>query len=534
MTNPLLYDVKRVLTSKSVIVLMALIIVLSLALLSAFSVSTNQEQTFVNTQVLSWYDSGGSYHFLALAWNANGQPVSGVSFQVNLTQSEATGSTINCPSATSYSATGATNANGVANFSLSAPISPNYSACVVFTQANGLSMPLGPFPSPYVSGQIGVSSSLVPPGQIVSLGYGGPVQIVNTGSFSQGFIAAWAGSYGAAPTNYTVYYQFINNTQTLCTGQSCTETINFTANGSQSSMQYLATMTGYIQNLPLPPIPANINASTSSIAIGMFYPNGTAVATIASYLTQQFYAQSGLVSVSTADAIVLGFFQGIFGLFIPLIAILGSYNSYGKDRVSGVLESVLAQPVSRRGLSLSRFVSSFVAMAIAISIAMGVVDAIFYYYTHTFFDANLLLISAGAFFVELAAFIALMMFFSRILKSSGALVGLGIGLFLLFALFWSLIVDILAFVVFPQAGFGTQAYNQIIVAGEFLNPAEFVSLVDAYVLHSLSAGGLVGGGFGSQISPADYGITIFSLVAAALLWIGVPLAAFLYLAIKRD
>ena len=47
---------------------------------------------------------------------------------------------------------------------------------------------------------------------------------------------------------------------------------------------------------------------------------------------------------------------------------------YGKDSVSGVLESVLAQPITSKGLSLSRYFSSFAGMSIAFLVSVAVVD----------------------------------------------------------------------------------------------------------------------------------------------------------------
>ncbi len=498
---------------------MALMIILSFFLLTAFSVTTVSQGP--STQVFSWYDSNNSYHFLAFAWNGYGQPLDGVTFDINLTVFQT--NVVSCPSTTSYYATATTGDSGVANLSISAPVNPAYSVCIM-ASAEGTSFSQ-PMYLPYVNSnsveQNSTSPAPIPPGQIVAQD-DDPVQTVSaSGSSGNAVLLNWAGAYGAPPTNYSIYYDFYNASQ---------PGLNFNPNWSESNMTYLGNMTGYLEMLKLPPIPSNIDSNSSFIALGVFSPNGTAVGYIQSLYTQSYYAPpASQVSVSQGNTIVLGFFQGIFGLFIPLLAILGSYNSYGKDRASGVLESVLAQPISRRGLSISRFVSSFSAMAIATAVAMGVVDGIFHYYTGQFFNATLLLISAGAFFVELASFIALMMLFSRILKSSGLLVGVGIFLFLLFSLFWSILLDLVEVAINPRS---VGSFQNLVIA-EYLNPAQFIALVDTYVSHNLSSGG-IGGVGGLLITPSAYGITIYSLVATAVLWIGLPLAGFLYLAIKKD
>jgi ABC-2 type transport system permease protein len=247
-------------------------------------------------------------------------------------------------------------------------------------------------------------------------------------------------------------------------------------------------------------------------------------------LIPSFILGSDSTSQFQGNSLVVQFFGGVLGLFIPLIAILGSYNSYGKDRVSGVLESVLAQPVSRRGLALSRYLSSFLAMAIATSISLGVVDVIARYYTGSFVDTTIMLSSAGAFLVELAAFIGIMMLFAHLTRSSGALIGIGIGLFMIMDFFWGLIVDLLA----SNAGGSFSAgFIRVMIIGQFVNPAQFVSVVDTYLTQQVSSVGMVGN-FGPPFAPSQYGVTVPSIVVAGIIWVALPLAAFMHRATKKD
>jgi ABC-2 type transport system permease protein len=247
---------------------------------------------------------------------------------------------------------------------------------------------------------------------------------------------------------------------------------------------------------------------------------------------QQVYPQLQLQQISPAqgNSLVISFFGSLFGIFIPLMAIVGSYNSYGKDRVSGVLESVLSQPVSRRGLSISRFVSSFSAMAIAVAVAVGVVDGIAWYYTKSFVSSSVIISSTLAFFVELAAFIGIMMLLSHIVKSSGALIGIGVGLFIVIDFFWGILLSLT--ISLTNTGFNSASYFRDIIIAEFVNPAQFVGLVDTYITHQASFVGI--SPFSFPLTPSQYGVTIPTIVATGLLWIALPLAAFLYVAVKKD
>ncbi|MCL5067742.1 MAG: hypothetical protein M1368_05240, partial [Thaumarchaeota archaeon] len=85
MAHPLLYDIRKVFFSKTVLISMILLIGVSFFLVSSFSVSSTGTSQFPNVQVMSWYDNSGTYHFLVFETNQFGQPVSGPTLQANLT-----------------------------------------------------------------------------------------------------------------------------------------------------------------------------------------------------------------------------------------------------------------------------------------------------------------------------------------------------------------------------------------------------------------------------------------------------------------
>jgi ABC-2 type transport system permease protein len=298
-------------------------------------------------------------------------------------------------------------------------------------------------------------------------------------------------------------------------------------------------MKSYIQIFHAPS-QSDFNASDASntiVAIGLTYPNGTSVAGSAgeaySIPVAQLYPTVGAaLTGEQINQIVVSFFEDVFGLFIPLLAIIATYNIYGKDRVSGILESVLAQPVTRRGLSLSRYVSSFLGMSIAILVSVSVLDLIAEHLSHSFVNSDLLIFSAGALVVELAAFIGIMMFISHLVKSSGALIGIGVALFLVIDFFQGLIVTFVTSALGIKGG--SVNFYRIALALGFANPAQFITLVDTYLTNSYQTSfiGIATGSF--PITPSLFGITIPAIIVTAVLWIFVPLALFLYLAIKRD
>jgi ABC-2 type transport system permease protein len=529
MTNPLLYDVKRTLTSKSVIILMLILILLSFTLVSSFNVSTTVSSNSAITQVYAYYDSSG-YHFLAFAWNQFGQGISGVTFQVNVTTSPTYGSQIvNQGQAT-------TNSSGQTQFTILGPVDSNNSLSVSAHQANGFSGFVSVEPFVTYNATTGKEEA-VPAGYLVQLEGSSIYSVTDpTNSSRDDLLVNWVGLHGAPPTNYSVYYLFENESSSSsgCTSSGGVETCTTTVQSNpvilnESSMHFLAELNSYTQILS-PPNLGNVS-SNSTLLINLFYPNGTATDASISFPVFELYpTPPAPISIAQSNSFVIGFFEGIFGIFIPLMAILGSYNSYGKDRISGVLESVLVQPVSRRGLSLSRFFSCFVAMSIAIFIAMGVVDGIVWHFTGSFVSSEIILSSAGAFLVELAAFTGIMMLLSRVVKSSGVLIGIGIGLFIVIDFFWGILLAIVSSLI--GVGSSTVAYTKLLIIAEFVNPAQFVGVVDTYLTQQANFVGL--GSFGFPITPSQYGITIPSIVLTGVLWAVLPLACFLYLAVKKD
>jgi ABC-2 type transport system permease protein len=554
MVHPLLYDIRKTFMSKSVLISMALLIAISLFLINSFAVTTTPQNTFANSQVLTWYDSSGTYHFLAFETNQFGQPLSGISLQGNLTISFQAFKGPPPSNLNSYPVYQGpiviTNSTGMAEFTIQVPtnqmknVNANYTAAIRINQPNGFPNTFGYGSTPYsqfVSLSNGTGTSVpIPAGQVEGLGFN-PINTVTDSKNSQisDIQVIWAGPFGSVPKGYSVYYQFYNETcttfaqpggsSTQCTGSGPA----FPANLTESNMKFLGNLTTYDQIFKPPPLEANVSQN-ANIALSLFYPNGTSVTQgIQTFSTSNFYPQAQTYTQGSINQIILGFFLAIFGTFIPLIAIVVSYNTYCKDRVSGVLESVLAQPVSRRGLSISRFIASFVAMAIAVSIAMGVVDAITSYFTKSFVNSTIMLSSAGAFFAELAAFTGIMMLLSRVIKSSGILIGIGIGLFIVIDFFWGVILSLIASA--NGTFINSLGYYSLAIGSEFFNPAQFVGLVDTYLTHQVNMAGIGAGfGFGFEITPSQYGITIPSLIATGILWGIIPLAGFLYLAIKRD
>ena len=76
------------------------------------------------------------------------------------------------------------------------------------------------------------------------------------------------------------------------------------------------------------------------------------------------------------------------------------------------------------------------------------------------------------------------MLLSHLVRSSGVLIGLGVGLFVVIGFFQGLFITLLASMLGMSDG--SVGYYQVSVALQFINPAQFVSLVDTYLTGTYS------------------------------------------------
>jgi ABC-2 type transport system permease protein len=227
--------------------------------------------------------------------------------------------------------------------------------------------------------------------------------------------------------------------------------------------------------------------------------------------------------VPLATDVASSFFAGILSFFVPLVAVIGSYSSYGKDRITGVLESVLARPVTRRGVAISRFLSTILAISIATIASVGIVDLILNSVIGSSLSASYMLSIVAGLLVEISAFTGLVFLFSHLFKSTGALLGLSIGLFIFLDFFWGLIIFLLTIAL--GGTIGSAVFLQATIISYYANPAQFVALVNIFVLQTTS---------GIAIQASNYGLTLPALVLVGIFWSVAPFIIFLYLAVKRD
>jgi len=334
----------------------------------------------------------------------------------------------------------------------------------------------------------------------------------------------YSGSDGARPSSDSVYYGVfpLNVTRSWDLGPYGTNPVL-----NQSQLTFLGSLNDYHQlyhlNLPSSQVcTQGTNPCDDQIYLGLYSSNSTLLYSMLMPEADVYPPPAPLVP---SNDLAAEFFTNSLGIFVPLLAILGSFTSYGKDRVSGILESVLSRPVTRRGLVSSRLLSIFMALGIAVVVSVGAMDIIIDLFNKSFVSSTLLVGASATLLVELAVFIELMLLVSHLVRSNSQLIGAGLALFLGLGFLASLVVAPIAGLL--GAAPGSVGYIQATIISDFLNPAQLISLVIVYLTHQVP-------GYGIPVQPAAYGVTILTITVAMTLWIMAPLAVLLLVVRKRD
>ena len=499
--RPFLYDFRKTITSKTVIILVAIVLLVSLAIIPLTSIGSTGGTNLPSAPIL-YYQDGASpiigYHYLTYFTNQYGDGISGVTVTVTFT------------GPTNHTSSVITNSSGLAFVKVSAP---NASYSVTFKeQLSGGS---------FTTSLSDPASIHSPSGVIrrVGGGFGGggsgdaSIQAVvdKHNSSKRNIQVFYAASFGAAPSTYTLYYKIVPSFN----GYFCKGTGGCPYN--YTDMTSLGNLNGYLEIFD-PAIPTGLN-ETAQVWFELFAQNKIEVSSTSFSAFELRQTRQPIMSTGIASF----FFSGVLGFFIPLMTIIGSYSSYGKDRLTGVLESILARPVTKRGLAMSRYLSTVLSFTLASAAAVGVVDLLLNSFGGSFLDQSYVLAIIAGLTVEVAAFTGLIFLLSHLLKSTGALLGISIVLFLVLDFFWSLVIFLLTLALGGTSG--SAVALEATFASYYANPAQFLSLINVYVLQSSS---------GVLLQPSSYGVTLAAVVLDGILWAVVPFLAFLYLAVKRD
>ncbi len=201
--------------------------------------------------------------------------------------------------------------------------------------------------------------------------------------------------------------------------------------------------------------------------------------------------------------------------FIPLIALLLSYDTIVGEEERGTLTLLLVYPVSRTAITLGKFCGQFLLLTFVIAVGFGaavlalVIQSdipVYEQQWHIFLKLLLSSVLLGA------NFLAVGIFLSSSVKERGIAAAGAIGIWLLFVVLFDMaLMGVLA--SSSGSGFNDVAIKWFMVA----NPA------DAYRMYNLTSSAdtaLLSGMAGLR---GDQGITASALIGLLVLWVILPL-----------
>lgn len=474
-------------TSKFVILLMVAIIGFSSLL--AYETSVNYNSSPITSRAPSvsygYYLAGGNATIVTYAYDPNGQPYG----DLNLNYLD---------QGTNYAV--ATGNNGFGNVTVPYSASGTTSVVLNFTYTLfGTSISSQKF-----------TITISPVQQYT--GYG-----ISTGLFDQknnsnlGFLVMYVGPNGTLSGAVNTYVGAYS--------------VGETSDALVSNATYSASMSGFVVKSVFPQIPSTEFNKTFALAI----KDQAGVYVHPTLNSAYFLGRLSIyvpITQTLLQNMVLSGIGTTLGLLIPILGIFTSYLTYGKDRTTGVLESVIKRPASRQGIIASRFIANSVSIAISVILSIIIGNLILLYFFGISLSLYFSLFFTWTYIIEGLAFLGLMYLFAHIVKSQSQLLGVAISMFIIMDIFWLIIPA----AILGGLGISRTSTTYILgnVAFGYASPAGYGSLVQFFFTDHLGFLSTV------NVNPAAYGVTEVYLIIAGLLWVLVPYAITYYLASKFD
>lgn len=512
------YEFKKVLTSKTVAIITGVIILLSLVVAVTSAVTSSGPPPSQEYQPYGYaYGRNGSYNIVVHVNNGYGEAVEGLPVKVTI------------PGASNYSSS--TNANGYANFtgldlnsSQMVPLNGSYPSFNVTEPSFGtfeqrLSI-LSNFTSyhaqeTYVA-HLYNGTTYFSVSNISRFMMSG--EYVLNHPDRRDLNVFYVGEVGSNPPNVDLYYHAINTSTSGGGGPTVL------TKPSEKNMTFYGTYSGSDNNNINP---SNLTSSNSnSYEFSLFSPNGSLIQTTYIQIYQPY-------STEQVNAIFFGNEMTILEIFVPLMAVVTAYVSFGREKASSVLDSVLARPVSRKGVLTSRYIANVSAVYLASVAAFALSSLTFYLYLGRYIPANALELGIWSMLVSVASMTGLVYLASSYFKSEGSLLGFGITAFLVFDLLWTfpnlpLIPGIVTFYVLHLSPISLAATRTYILL-DYISPTGLLTLAGLRITGS--AGYLISVG---NFSFSTIWLTVKYIVAVGLFWIAAPFIASLTSFLRRD
>lgn len=264
------------------------------------------------------------------------------------------------------------------------------------------------------------------------------------------------------------------------------------------------------------------------------------IVTLSSILVAYTVSSNPPAQVVVGNTVMGGYIfsslNNLFGLLIPLVAIFEGYVVYGRDRLSGVLDSILIKPITKQNVLIVRFLACVVSVLIGLGISTTIVDSSLVANGYSAMPPQLFITILLSFLSESSAFVGLVFLVSHLSRSQTILLGVPVALFFTFGILWGDIITsaIIQFAhVYPFSSSEFEFLRDYCLFS-YASPVSFVGNagflvtgVGPPVIITFQMGQLL-------LDPRKFGVTLSYVTLAGLIWAVVPILTSWLLSRKYD
>ena len=485
--RPFSYELRRTLTSKFVILLMVAIVGFSSLLAYETSVNYNSAPFTSRAPAVSYgyYLNGGNATIVTYAYDPYGHPYGDLKLSF-------------LDQGTTYAAV--SGVNGFANVTVPYASSGTTSVVLNYTYTLfGTSLSSPKF-------TITISPFLPYTGYSITNGL---VDAKNNSNL--GFLVMYVGPNGSQSSSVNTYVGVYS------AGETSSDIV--------ANATYNETEAGFTVASVFPEIPNSLLNRSFALAI----TNQTGAFVHPTLNSAYFLGRLSVyvpITENLLQNMVLSGMGTTLGLLIPILGIFTSYLTYGRDRTTGVLESVIKRPVSRQGVIISRFTANAISIGLSVVLSMISGDIIIQHFFGQTLSLYFSLFFIWTYIIEGLAFLGLMYLFAHIVRTQSQLLGVAIAIFIIMDIFWLIIPA----AILGGLGISRASTTYILgnVAFGYASPAGYGSLVQFYFTNHIGFLSTV------NVNPSVYGVTEIYLLISGLLWVAVPMVINYYLARNYD
>ncbi len=484
-----------------------------------------------------WYYSDGTYHIDLLTFDNAGNPTDGVRVDLNISILEFHGTgpppfngTIPRPTVL-LNETLTSDSQGLVRFALSAPPG-NYSASVSATYPA--------VPGSSTGGALESGFELTAAPSELPNPIGDPFNsVVDTFyNVESDYLLVWGAPGGGVPVGDRAVACSFATTVVNFPGPAPTSFPSNCTGEAGVSTAILGTVSEYRTTLPLPPTPPvspngtqivdqflEIENSTGAV----LYSTSVGSSCVDACLPPPGFAGGYSPGSESPGPSVISSFAVELSLLLPLMALLVTYWSYARPRLTGTLEPVLVRPVTRNGIFLVRYgvvgcVLLVAALAEVLLFDLGVTVVL-----REPLPASFLGPLVGGLAVAGVGFAGLVFLSAHAFRSTGPVLAVGIGLLLALSLFYGELLDLALYFVSGGNGavLNSGASGDVLVRAQLFAPPQIPNVVIGLLTGFSNLGAPSGSWASAGISPAVTGL-------AAAVWLVVPFLITYRCVTRRD